>query len=180
MGDLRHLTGQFTKPGKIEIMCVRPARDVLAQRVESAQAIAHRGVEGDRSAQRVSSMPGGHKRQVTLFQFEHLPLLAAWLGVEQVDPLLLRRNLVVSGFNLLAARGLFADQVVRILIGPDVVLAVTGPCDPCSKMEEVLGRGAYNAMRGHGGLTARVETGGRILVGDAVRVQVGAADPGRQ
>jgi MOSC domain-containing protein YiiM len=163
--DLRALTRQFHQPGRIEAILLRPARGLPAELVGSVLALAERGLQGDRSAAR-----SGHKRQVTLYQAEHLPLLAQWLGREAIDPALLRRNLVLSGFNLLAARGLFADQPVRIAIGDEVVLAATGPCDPCSKMEQVLGRGAYNAMRGHGGLTARIEAGGRIAVGDAVRM----------
>ena len=78
----------------------------------------------------------------------------------------LRRNLLVAGLNLAALRGR------RVRIGT-AELELTGPCAPCSRMEAALGPGGYNAMRGHGGVTARVVRTGAFTVGDAVTVVPG-------
>ena len=170
MDDLRSLTARFPRAGRLDAIVLRPGRDRPAVLAESAIALVDRGLQGDRSAAKPPSRPGGSKRQVTLFQAEHLPLLQAWSG-RDVAAADLRRNLLVSGINLLAQLGLFKDQPLQVRIGADVLLVVTGPCDPCSKMEALLGPGGYNSMRGHGGTTARVVRGGAIKVGDAVVVE---------
>jgi MOSC domain-containing protein YiiM len=120
--------------------------------------IAAHGIEGDRTAQRA-----GGKRQVTLFQWEHLPVLAALQGLGAVAPEALRRNLGVAGVNL---RALVRQ---RFRVGP-CLLEGTGECHPCRKMEVALGDGGYASMRGHGGINAVVLEGGPVALGDAVRI----------
>lgn len=169
MPELRQLTRQFARSGHLEAILLRPGRDLPVVSVPTVEALAGRGLHGDRAAAVERAVPG--KRQVSLLQAEHLPLIAAWSGHEALDAGVLRRNLVVRGLNLLGARSPFADQPIHLLIGAAAVFEISGPCDPCSKIETALGRGGYNALRGHGGVTARVLQSGRIAVGDAVRVQ---------
>jgi MOSC domain-containing protein YiiM len=168
---LRQLTKQFSQPGRLDAIYLRPGRGQPCLHQDQAHAIANLGLQGDRASLRQSSAPNGSKRQVTLLQAEHLPVIAALTGHAKIDPALLRRNLIVSGINLLATKSLFKDQPLHLLIG-DVVLEVTGPCEPCSKMEQVLGPGGYNAMRGHGGITARILRGGILHIGDTVQVVI--------
>ena len=132
---------------------VRPGR---RERILSLSRATLRleGVEGDRRA-----TPG--KRAVTLVQWEHLPVIAALAGLQEVAPGTLRRNIAVAAINLLALRN--ATFRVR-----GAVLRGTGPCAPCSRMEEALGPGGFNAVRGHGGITAEVIEPGTVALGDAV------------
>lgn len=162
MVDLATLRSAVPQVGRLERVLLRPARRAAPHDVDAAPAVVGRGLEGDRHATRTPRATPS-KRQVTLLQAEHLPVVAGLLGRDGLDPALLRRNLVVAGIPLQALRDL------RFVVG-EVVLEGTGPCHPCSRMEEALGPGGYQAMRGHGGITAAVVSGGTVRVGDAVRV----------
>ena len=157
---IAQLLNTLPQQGRVEWIGLRPARREPMQAVAEAEAETDRHLRGDHARPR----PGG-KRQLTLIQQEHLGAVAGFLGLPgPVAPERLRRNLVVSGLNLLALKNR------RVGIGEEVILEITGECHPCSRMEEELGPGGYNAMRGHGGLTARIVQGGPIRLGDAVRV----------
>lgn len=127
------------------------------QAVAEARLDTQLGLIGDRYAGRSG------KRQVTLIGASDLRAIADFLHLDQVLPEQLRRNIVVAGINLLALK----DKRFRL---GETLLETTGECHPCSRMEETFGAGGYNAVRGHGGITARVIAGGHIRVDDCLEV----------
>jgi MOSC domain-containing protein YiiM len=154
---LERLQNTFLRAGRVEFLSVRRARIEPVEELDAVQALIDKGLEGDHYHNT------GGSRQVTLIQAEHLSAMAALLGVDSVPASLTRRNIVVSGLNLLALKGR------QFKIG-EAILEYSGECHPCSRMEKSLGPGAYNAMRGHGGITAKVMHSGKITVGDSVCV----------
>ena len=153
MKTLQDLFDTLPQTGRVEWIGVRPARHAPITVLTEIAALQDSGLQGDRYA-------GSGKRQVTLIQAEHLPVLGAVLK-RTVEPATLRRNIMVSGINLVSLKA------ARFRIG-EALLEGSGPCEPCSRMEDALGPGGYNAMRGHGGITARVLESGRIRIGDSV------------
>jgi MOSC domain-containing protein YiiM len=152
---VKELLNTIPQVGTVEFISIRPERRAIPVAVDEVLAGA-KGLEGDHFNSSYSD-----KRAVTLIQFEHLEAVAGILQ-KDIDPLLTRRNIVVSGINLLSLKNM------KFRIG-EAILEGTGECHPCSRMEENFGPGGYNAMRGHGGLTARVIKDGKIRVGDSVR-----------
>ena len=156
MKEIQQLIATLPQQGRLEWIGLRPARRAEINVVQQAELVTDYGIRGDRSVEKV-----GGKRQVTLIQAEHLSAIAACAGLDEVTPEMLRRNLLISGINLLALK----DRTFRV---GEALLQYTGLCAPCSYMEEVLGAGGYNAMRGHGGITAKILKGETISLGDPV------------
>lgn len=147
------MMARYARDGRVEWIGLRPARRVGMDLVEKVE-LTETGLAGDHAR------PG--KRALTLIQAEHLPVIAALAGRESAPPDVMRRNIVVSGLNLIAFRK------ARLCIGA-AVIEITGPAHPCSRMEEALGPGGYTAMRNHGGVCAAIITPGQIRIGDPVR-----------
>jgi len=153
---MKELLNTIPQEGTIKWIGIRPAKKAELTSVEQAEISIEAGLVGDHYTGK------SRKRQVTLIQKEHLQTVASILRKEEIDPKLTRRNIVITGINLLSLK----DKQFQI---GEVILEMTGLCHPCSRMEENLGAGGYNAMRGHGGINAKVIQGGTIKKGDKVK-----------
>lgn len=121
------------------------------------------GIHGDF---RGTVKPGGRgRRQVTLI--ERADWDAAMREVGHTIAWQERRaNLLVEGLDLPQVPG------VRLRIGADVVLEITRQTDPCERMEALAqGLRAALSVDWRGGVCTRVREGGRITVGDEIRIE---------
>lgn len=155
---LQALLAAVPQEGQVRWIGVRPlARGEILQ-LDAVEARRDAGLTGDHAR------PGPRNaRQVTFIQWEHLAVIASLVGRE-IAPADLRRNIAVSGINL------FSLKNRRFRIG-EAVFETTGWCQPCARLEENLGPGTFQAVRGHGGITARVLHSGIVRLGDAVIVE---------
>ena len=121
------------------------------QPVTAVRAVADLGLEGDRHAR------AGSRRQVLLVEKETLDGLGLAPGI-------VRENITTQGANLI---GLVPGQ--RLRLGHDVVLEVTGTCDPCQRLDEVRD-GLSQEIADRRGVNARIIAGGSIRLGDVLVV----------
>ncbi|VAW53661.1 MOSC domain protein [hydrothermal vent metagenome] len=153
---IKQLLSNLPQQGRVEWIGVRAEKRKDITIIETVRVLKH-GLEGDHYAGRSG------KRSVTLIQQEHIASIASLLHKKEINPAQLRRNIVISGINLLALKNR------EFKIG-SAILKMTGLCHPCSRMEETFGEGGYNAVRGHGGINACVIQPGIINIGDIVEV----------
>jgi len=157
MSLIKELLDTIPQIGQVQWIGIRPKKRGEVHSVDQISIDLEKGIIGDHYAKK------GGKRMVTLIQSEHIDAMAKMLKKDAIDPTLLRRNIVVSGINLLSL------HKRQFQIG-SAILECTGHCHPCSRMETNLGPGGYNIMRGHGGLTATVIQGGEVQLGDEVKL----------
>ncbi|VAW65985.1 hypothetical protein MNBD_GAMMA10-2835 [hydrothermal vent metagenome] len=153
---IKALTEHLPQQGQLEWIGIRTRKRSPLTELQDV-AVVKAGLRGDHYAGRSGN------RSVTLIQYEHVLAFPALMHRDRVSYSDLRRNLVISGINLLALK----DREFQI---GTAVLKMTGLCHPCARMEQIFGEGAYNALRGHGGINARVVEPGEIKLMDKLSV----------
>jgi MOSC domain-containing protein YiiM len=131
--------------------------------LDHAHVTIDAGIAGDF---RGAVKPGGRgRRQVTLM--ERRDWDAAMADLDRDIPWQERRaNLLVDGLDLPQLPG------AELRIGADVLIRITGECDPCSRMETIApGLEAALTPDWRGGVTAKVINGGEIAIGDEIRIE---------
>ncbi|CAN7253466.1 MOSC domain-containing protein [Pseudomonas sp. LjRoot277] len=162
MSPLQELIAEVPQTGRVRWIGVRPQSRSQMIELDAVEARLEAGLTGDHTRPGVRNA-----RQVTLMQWEHLAVINSLMGRPEDKPVLpndLRRNLVISGINLFSLKGR------RFRIG-QAIFETTGWCQPCARLENNLGPGTFQAVRGHGGITARVLQSGIIRLDDTVSVE---------
>jgi A/G-specific adenine glycosylase len=144
-------------PPRLEHLHIVPRRRGEPLAIDDARVRPGRGLPGDHHDRE------GIRRPITAVRAETLDEVARALGVE-VAPGASRRNLTLRGVAL--------DTLppgTRLAIGT-ATLEITGPCDPCARMEAALGPGALALMEKRGGVVLKVVRAGTLKRGDAIEI----------
>ena len=110
--------------GNVEWIGVRTKKKENLSVVESVKVKKGTGIAGDHFKGTLSG-----KREVTLIQKEHLNVISNILGGKTINPKLTRRNIVISGINLLSLK----NQLFKV---GSTILETTGICAPCKKWKK--------------------------------------------
>jgi len=144
---------ELARDGRVERLWVKRAKRGPMDAVPEVQFIARRGLAGNADA--------GGRRQVTIISCERWAELTATLG--DVDPVLRRANVMVSGIELEKTRG-------RLLQIGAATVRINGETRPCRALDFAL-EGLQRALDPHwgGGVYGEVVEGATVHVDDVVR-----------
>lgn len=147
--------------GVIEGIYVAPEGGAPLKRVEGATAIEGCGLDGDRYCSGTGHWSRfGRDCQVTFVEAEDLEHIATETGL-RIRNGEHRRNVVTRGVRL-------EDLRRKRFRAGEVLFGDGKPCSVCRHVEEVSEPGMTRALRGRGGMCARVLEGGKVRAGDAV------------
>lgn len=123
--------------------------------MDELECVAGRGLRGDR----FFDYKPEYKGQITFFALETWEALLAAVGRTGARPTAVRRNVFTRGVALDSLIGHdFELQGVRFQGSEE--------CRPCYWMDQAVGPGAEDWLRGQGGLRARILTDGVLRRGE--------------
>jgi MOSC domain-containing protein YiiM len=143
------LVRRFHGTGRLGAIVLRPDRLKDAVSVQEARAEPGLGLIGDHRSLRLRQSDAQRHRELSLIQAEHLSLLGVWTGKPHCPGAFAAQPRDLGDQH---RRDAFTFREERFVwrIGGSVRIEITGPCPPCSRMEDELGEGGYAALRGHG------------------------------
>ena len=132
-----------------------PGTSPLIER-ERIECVAGKGLLGDRYFDHAED----YKGQITFFSAEVFERLCAHFGIREKPARVLRRNVIVSGVDLLSLIG--CDFEIQ-----GVQFRGTQHCAPCEWMDVAFAPGAKEFLKRNAGLRAKILSDGELRVGDA-------------
>jgi MOSC domain-containing protein YiiM len=150
--------------GVVEEIYVAPKGSAEMERVEEVRTIEGCGIEGDRYCKGTGYWtPYGDVCEVTLISSEDLDYIQNELGI-RVKNGEHRRNIITRGIDLNDLRR------KRFRVG-EATLEYDRPRPPCKHVQDLSEPGMTRALKGRGGICARVVKAGRIRARDAIEVE---------
>lgn len=132
----------------------KPPGETPMIEVESVECVTDRGIQGDR----FFGFKENYKGQITFFAHEVCERLGEQFQMMGVEPSVFRRNVITKGLDLNTLIGTeFELQGIRFY--------GTEECRPCYWMDQAVGPGAEEAMKGNGGLRAQILSDGVLRKG---------------
>ena len=150
--------------GRLMAIIVCPQAGAPLEEVPEVEAIAGRGLAGDRySAGRGAGQRRGPEpnKAITLIEREAIEAAARDYDLRIVHRIT-RRNLLTEGVPL-------NHLVGREFVVGEATLRGVELCEPCSYLERLTVPGIEKALRHRGGLRAEIVDGGMIRAGDVIR-----------
>jgi len=156
--------------GIVEGLYLAAAAEAPCVAVEAVEAVAGRGLHGDRyfDGRGTFGRPGATGHELTLIEAEALDALAAESGIA-LDPADARRNVVTRGVDLNALAGR------RFMIGEAEIVGRRW-CEPCAHLQRLTAPGVLRGLVHRGGLRADIVRGATISRSDQVLSHPGGAE----
>ena len=150
--------------GSVEGIYVARKGSASMERVEEVRTIEGCGIEGDRYCEGTGFWTTyGDVCEVTLISSEDLDYIQSELGIRVKDGEH-RRNIVTRGIRLEDLRR------KRFRIG-EALLEYDRSRPPCRHVQDLSEPGMTRALKGRGGICARVVEGGKIRARDTIGVE---------